>query len=347
MRTLPLTLGLLALVGCSSTVAGAPDSGGSEASEDAGPSVLPDASIPPITTPSELAAAINEVSCGLYVECGTVADLATCNGAFQSEKTANWVQALAYVQSGKLTFNSANATACVEVMKTLACENADTFRQPSSPCNHYFQGTIPEGGDCQIDWECLDGLRCSKTCSEACCKGKCAPNPGEIVQAGGECGLYTQLCAWGTFCRSESPKKHCRAEVAAGASCTFKDVCVAGYLCTATETAAGTCTKKPKAGESCLTIDVGMGVTQGRCAVDAYCDKTSNKCLARKAPGASCAEGHDEQCQGYGQCVGTPAKCVAAPKAGESCGATDQPSCLLYLDCVNGTCGFKPVTTCP
>jgi hypothetical protein len=339
---------LLGLAACSGTPAGAPDSGAA-GSEDSGAGPADAAVVvPPITTPAELATATADAFCDLYLRCSGVPDLATCKDALHVENGADWVQALADQNAGKLTFDGANAAACVAAIRALGCDSTPDFGDPASPCNNFFQGTVASGGACLIDWECADGLLCSKSCGQACCAGTCVAPSWKVVPVGGECGLYTEVCTSGSWCRDEGLDDRCRAFIAAGASCTFKDKCVSGYLCTATETTAGTCAKRRGLGEDCLTISYGQGVTYGNCGFDTYCDRTTNKCVARKKPGASC-DPNDvfAECVGYASCEGTPPVCLEAPGSGDPCGATDQPHCLLNLDCLSGTCQFTAETACP
>jgi hypothetical protein len=152
--------------------------------------------------------------------------------------------------------------------------------------------------------DCADGLICLGEDAAAKTPGKCLVIEDVLSgEAGDPCSLDGSLCAGGLSCEIKTVLPlagECVPRVAAGAACraAFPDECPDDEYCQlpVNPLDAGTCTKKPAAGEPCAK---GVGAEASICAPYARCD--DGVCRELAHAGESCSA--DATCYS-GRCDG-------------------------------------------
>jgi len=276
--------------------------------------------------------------CASLVRCGYMPDNATCvdlNAASQDQ-----LQLLADVVYGTVTYDAAAARTCVNAISGLTCEGLSKGLQSvQSSCDSVFKGSVPEGGGCVVDDECLGDSRCDKEMcmgGGACCIGKCVPGT-ELVPLGGDCSMAA--CISDAYCDQGDGQggamPTCSARKDNGQTCNAVDACLAGQRC---DTGGdGTCYKLSAEGQQCNPT-----ISNGSClSIDNWCDATAKKCV--KLPGANepCAQDGDKlRCLGYAYCDDEAMTCKARPVEGEDC-VMNGPQCLGTLYCAHDDMTMK------
>jgi hypothetical protein len=293
--------------------------------------------------------------CRLDVGCGTMPDMATCVATLQVD-TTEFATLRADIASGKVRFDSASASACIDYANRLyagPCTRsmiaANTAAVGENVCDKFLVGAVAEGGACFSSYECASGT-CTLTdtaCLRAhqCCAGTCAaatvePTP---IPAGGDCSalLPGQGCVAGAYCVSNT----CRVpSKVAGTACTSALFDCASPLFCALDAAGGNGTCQPAAatGAPCNTVS-SYGVCDD---IPDYCDKTTATCTPRVGVGGAC-DATAANCVGYATCLG--GTCVAMSTARGACNDASGPSCLGDLECsaTTSTCGFPDSASGP
>jgi Dickkopf N-terminal cysteine-rich region len=286
----------------------------------------------------QLGPRVEQALCDYSVRCGSYPDVASCMSAV----TDTTPQLVADVKSGKTLYDAAKAGTCLDSLGSFGC-NQSSMNMTSSACDEAFKGTLPGGGACINDQECVsancDRAGCDGTV--ACCTGLCAAARVTVAE-GGTCGLDA-TCVTGTFCDfAVGGTSTCKRRGGAGAACVSSLECVSGLTCVAAASPAGTtarvCGAFALTGEDCR-------MTDGACDARAdFCDPTTNKCVPRGVPGADCVA-NATSCLPYARCDAMTLKCVARGALGAPCA---QGQDCTSGQCTNGACVAMPVrAVCP
>jgi hypothetical protein len=218
------------------------------------------------------------------------------------------------------------------------------------PCDKIIAGYVPDcvtpgtrmvGQTCALSAQC-ESLYCIALQGQNGC-GVCAPTAAE----GGACNtMMADYCKPGLSCTSgkcvapdlsmvsvtpPAPRKQ------TGEPCKVFDDCIEADYCDGTP-GMEVCTPFPKAGEPCTPAG-------SYCAPDAFCEATTNKCMALPTAGQPCGllRGDPYFCDPKLYCdkrgPGT-ASCVSLVDIGATCGA-DGTACYPGSECKSGTC--KPI----
>jgi hypothetical protein len=212
--------------------------------------------------------------------------------------------------SDRYEFRPAIAGNCVgetgRLLSDCVIDDSDGFLGWS--CYEVFEGIVDEGGACDVDDECVDGLECW---ADVCTR---MPAQGQACLDGWECGedLY---CADGDVCRMPG---------GAGASCPEGDIACADELWCDPET--DTCRPYLGSGGDC-------SAASWACADDLYCSDTTNLCTPYPTGGMSCADSWEECADGWWCDAGLV--CQAQLPDGAAC--TDDEQCGSW-DCPDGYC---------
>jgi hypothetical protein len=188
-----------------------------------------------------------------------------------------------------------------------AAEGAACREDDNGPCQGSLvcvQGRcskpLAAGGACIATFQCDGALRCVN--------GTCGP----ALSEGAACASSDRVCGLGLVCVNGA----CSKPLPEGAPCTGDEQCQG--FCAGDPNATGTITNgkclgggsEPDArvGEACApdASSTGMGP---RCVYNAFCDRTTSRCVLRKPNGQSCAD--DTHCLGWLRC--NAGKCDDAP----------------------------------
>jgi hypothetical protein len=286
---------------------------------------------------ADLPTRVVDTLCAAEVSCGLYADAASCRASV----TSDLGQLGADVAAGKVKYDGAQAGACLDAFATAfgSCRLSDPrVRQPAS-CAQTFVGTVPTGGACLVNEDCVSARCTFPSCAVGtCCVGACdaAVAAEGSVAVGGAC-MSTSQCVAGAFCNFDVTAPTCVALKPAGQACASSEECVSGTACAVNgnpATTVGACVKPPARGEPCtglFTCDSGGD----------FCDPATRTCLARVAVGGACTPNTDD-CVLYASCDATTSTCVARGAVGAPCVAAAGSSCLSGLTCANGVCATEP-----
>lgn len=250
------------------------------------------------------------------------------------------------IEDGKVVYDGTKVEACMAAIEAEACSNGE---EPAD-CVAALDGTVPVGGDCQMDAECQGGGTYCKV--DAACPGKCANKE----QAGATCDRDDN-CAAGLGC-SESTSK-CFVPAKEGEPCggggTAPD-CGPGTFCIGSEDEAkktGTCMDSTaafsgKQGDACFFGGKPACTEDLRCIVTGFDTSTGTiqtKCDVPFASGAACKPAIPDACPADQYCnITSPpldGTCTAKPGAGQPCGkglGDTADVCAAGTRCDGGTC---------
>jgi hypothetical protein len=121
--------------------------------------------------------------------------------------------------AGRSTIDEAAIKACADRLKTAVCKDIagmliGTQRTDVPGCPRITQGKVAEGGGCDRDFECLDGLYCDG----ANCRAR----------AGMDQPCPDGQCSTGLYCRGFSTGPRCVPKEMDGRLCDFPDECASG-----------------------------------------------------------------------------------------------------------------------
>lgn len=216
----------------------------------------------------------------------------------------------ASVAKGRLTYDAAKEASCLAAVTTTSGEcPAKGLGTPkkSAECELVYRGLVAEGGACDGDLECANGLPCQgKVCKKAtiasggdcsypdgdadpgifasrprciagedCIGGTCTPP----AQEGDDC-FFDDECANGLYCAGPGFPRTCEKIVQqdAGGSCDSDDFCKDGLTCHRVKPtdALGTCVARKNAGASCTDQTVNGTECAGYC--DGATDNAPGTC---------------------------------------------------------------------
>lgn len=216
----------------------------------------------------------------------------------------------ASVNHGRLSYDAAKEASCLQAVTTTSAQcpaKGPGAPKKSADCELVYRGLVPEGGSCDSDLECADGLPCQgNTCKKATtvAGGACAYPDGDL-----DPGIFDERkrCIDGEDCDGDT----CVAPAQEGDDCFSDYDCATGLYC-AGAIFNGTC-------EEIVPQDAG-----GPCVEDNFCKDgltchRANEaddlgtCVARKNAGESCTERivNGTECAGYcdGATDDTPGTC--------------------------------------
>lgn len=265
-----------------------------------------------------------DARCEYLTRCGLWTTVAACQEYYERITLDN-PNPQAAVDAGKLQYDGDAARTCFDALESAACtRTADT----NDACTHVFTGTIPDGGMCAFDAECVSAHCVVPDCTMACCQGACAP-PRPLPGIGQAC---TFECVEGAYCAADST---CHSVLPQGAACNDPLACDADLYCAGIDTgSSGVCSALPKTGEPCTSICADIG---DRC--------TAMTCVPLGLPGDPCSD--DGQCSFYYRCDTTAMKCAERPMDplvpnGSTC--TSGTLCQsTYCDSIYHVCADVPV----
>jgi hypothetical protein len=266
---------------------------------------------------------LQSAQCERLARCAMFPDQASCEAYFRVTQDVSLAGA---VSSGKVRYDGAAASACVDQTAQQSCDlSTAAGRTAPAACIQMLAGTVNGGDPCELDAECASGTcEFPDNCPETgCCTGMCrpAPSPGA---AGADCARDRD-CQSGLVC---STQKQCLAPAAAGGDCRTDRECADGLGCiNPLSTMPGTCRPLPHLGEAC---------PYSRCAdQNLRCDVGgTNTCVALGLPGATCRT--DANCSPYMTCNTTSHQCEALPSLGMPCTTACQGASYCQLDSTTG-----------
>jgi hypothetical protein len=249
------------------------------------------------------------------------------------------------IAEGTVVYDASKAAACLTAISQLDCAALMNRDQPE--CLAALDGTVPLGGDCDLNEECKGSALCQS--SSGTCPGQCV----SLLSAGQACTADAN-CSNGLLCSSET--KLCVKPAATGEACEYgSPPCGTGLLCLGKDDTLhipGTCQSAitalkgaegdvcdPTAGNLCKT-----GVSCILDSVDIAGLQLVWKCVATGTyeAGEDCKPGIPEACSSGNYCntglnplSGT---CTAIPDAKEACGTGFGAECKPGAVCVQDVC---------
>jgi hypothetical protein len=248
----------------------------------------------------------------------------------------------AIVDAGRIKYHGTKLQACLDEVSGGGCSTLNE-RGPES-CEAALEGTVAEGGDCELDEECKGKQYCK--IGDAC-PGTCTL----LEQAGGLCSGNSD-CVSGLMCGETG---RCVAPAKAGEPCKQGEPdCIAGYLCLGEDAATstpGTClevesTFNGRAGDEC-SLETSLCSSGYACEITKVAP-LGGTCAAQVASGDSCRAAFPDECPAdeFCQLGSNPLNplegtCTPKPEAGEPCGKGLGPTpdqCAPYARCDSGVC---------
>ncbi|HEY3451136.1 MAG TPA: hypothetical protein VGK67_32560 [Myxococcales bacterium] len=227
---------------------------------------------------------------------------------------------LAFGASGSTTtYSTANASTCLSQLGALQGDpSLCTGGMNTFECSNAFPSTSATkapGEACADSHECAPSREGDATCLRGTCAVLIAGKAGDHPCVGTQYANGGSSISWGA------------SDGAAPAE---------GYLCD--RTLGADCDAKTR---TCIALaDLGQPCTLSYGCVDtAFCNGSSDRCVARAAVGADCPSGADEECVATAECSNT-GKCTARPVDPGSLGTpcTGNAACDSNLACTDGTC---------
>lgn len=282
-------------------------------------------------------------------------------GANEAVPTAYYKEA---VELGRLAYDKQAAAACLAYVQTRSCDVArfhETTEEEAAgqlACAEVFTGRMGRNGPCLSALECAGTAICGfdPTCVDMCCVGACRVL-AEPLKLGDDCGVGSQVCGSGTYCRfdsntgmgvcSEPPgvgqpcpdavcdddslclwngeTQTCVALRPAGKPCDWDDQCERGLTCKHDQNYEnGVCYRPADEGEACDPNSPDQVCRR----FDNYCDPGTKICGPLPGNGEPCFEW---SCRGDFFCVDGTQRCSPVADEGEGCGY--QPNTGNYVPC--------------
>jgi len=217
-----------------------------------------------------------------------------------------------------VSYNGNAAATCFEAIRAdlAACNNFSDVGDNEPACRQVFQGTLPNGAECQESIECARPAEGSVGCSQddlgvrrcdqrplgvlgSPCEGTCSREGNVTFCSLGGSGAARCYKNDGLFC-DDTGTGTCQRLVAIGGDCTGFKECVDGAFCDGT-----VCAARLPVGSACGG--------DSECAATAYCE--TGFCVVRKPVGATCT--FDVECAGGGCNNGVCEDALAFPTASQ------------------------------
>lgn len=295
-----------------------------------------------------LPTAIINTFCDVYVECGLFENRDICVDVFGGDIELD-PSLIAAVEAGKVIYHPDKAAECLAGLNSTTCDRtAGPFEDEPEACELTFEGTVPGGGQCAMNQECISQDCDVPACPDACCQGTCV---GDVRPARPRVG---ESCADNFNCvdsRCDFTTMLCTAYLANNSPCTSDTECMsdncANMVCTPLAGTNEPCTAGGcrLLGDTCSTTSmtcVSYGLTGDPCATGMPCSPLhllcgpSGTCELRPQLGDVC----DPQTTGCieGYCDATTLLCTT-PKA-------DGATCMSNSECSSGDCDTVVTDTC-
>jgi hypothetical protein len=235
---------------------------------------------------------------------------------------------IAAVGAGRIHYDPGAALACFDAVVAEAC----ALSASAPACASVFLGTVPDGGRCVVNDECVGRLCGNYPAGASCCAlGTCLPR----IAAGSPC-WSTDHCVDGYYCgggKGTDPGT-CQPLLLEGQACSTQMQCGPALQCDRGGT--GTCRSVLQNGQACSMQVPACDPIAG------FCDPVGRTCQPWRDVGAACSASVTEVsggCVGYAACMnGT---CVELPGIDEPCVVPDggDPSVACRSGwCTDGTC---------
>jgi hypothetical protein len=241
------------------------------------------------------------------------------------------------IQDGRVEYHPERVQACLDELSGLGCDFFSGWH--SEPCEAAITGTVSEGGECSLDFECEGDLFCRV---DGSCPGACTRPGGERAAC-----AANEHCEPGLVCAEGVGR--CVVPGRLGDECREADgPCALPLLCMDEDEAAGTpgtCTELVSAfsageGEQC-----SIGATWQLCEADLYCvlsGSAAGTCSSERAlSGGDCVVTLPDQCPPDEYCDpdGAPPYCRPLPGAGDPCTYERfGPTCAASHVCIEDVC---------
>ena len=279
-------------------------------------------------------------------EMGKFTDQATCvQFAELALQNTHYAEKLA-VREGRISVDSAQASACVAEQQNKACNAAAGAPPPPpptpgtvDPCTLVFKGVTAVGDACQFANECIKGAHCVATGAGA--EGVCVPYQEEkqICNMTSDCDPTVA----NLYCAKQDFQCHLRSPL--GGPCAFTIDMASGMptlplklecdnstgVSLYCDPTSSTCQSLPGSGQACLMppLPPGVGST---CAAGLVCDSGaggSNTCRGPGMVGDDCTR---IACTSTLYCDRSivPSTCKDLPSLGEQCSASGQRCATPY-----------------
>lgn len=285
--------------------------------------------------------------CDWATECSVFATRTQCRDALAWDSIGRFQYLEEAVAGGRARFDPDAAAACVDEVRTLACDEGTLTRvlfdvglaaAPAS-CQDVYVGLVRNYDPCFSSEECAGedpvcGL--PPACADMCCVGACRERGAGLPKIGDPC---TGACERGSYCAFDpntGQSTVCTKSPGAGQDCIMSGfACDEGLDCVYDDQGlTATCLTPLKAGEAC-----GNGRS---CADGLRCYTLGGESRCRTAPdeGEACDENNYPAC-GRVDNTCEAGSCVRLPDAGAACLRYE---CVPWADCRdedgdgNGTC---------
>jgi hypothetical protein len=317
-RVLLGTLFIVAGVACGSDGGGGKGGGDGDGDGDGDP-----------TAASDFQSDVARVYCEAFEDCNQpflagYADVDDCAEDFARQIQNNTGDLAPLIAAGRVKYDAEHAPACLDALRMAAC---DVSRATPAVCTDTLDGTVAEGGDCNVNVECQGDAYCKE---EAQCPGSCT-----VYAKAGESCVATK-CDDSSFCNADGK---CEAKGLAGVSCGGNTPveCAFGMRCIGDDdTTPGTCTSiddifAGSDGEACEIRSGKLCKVGLSCAVksiDGQTQTVTQECTKPAASGEACSTALPQMCPVGEYCdVGTKqgsfeGSCRALVAEGKPCGPT-------------------------
>jgi hypothetical protein len=263
----------------------------------------------------DYAAAERAWQCRYDVQCGLLADLATCDAT-----NIGWYwtvpELIEAVHAGVVHWDADAAQRCLEQEVSCDITSDAHYRR----CDPLTSGTLHEGEACNLAAECISQECWTEPCYGVCCVGYCVGDKPPVRGHIGDPCRFAE-CLEG-YCNASV----CLPRLAEGAICSLERQCAEGLGCAPMGTEYR-CKRLPYTGEVC----------SGACAMDGDRCGLSGRCEPGATGGQPCTA--DTDCSELYRC-GPNQRCIDAGAAiGESCLSTGRCADLdAFCDTPTGKC---------
>jgi hypothetical protein len=283
-----------------------------------------------IDDPAEYLAELRAAECEYLVACHVFADAAQCTRRidhpglyYQTWRRPPGEPAwLEYVAAGTMSFDPAQAGACIEAIRRGACAPDERF----GACWKVFRGIAAAGTVTTSEGVCASNHWSTRDCDQACCSGTCGPATGTPV------GTPTTIDGIGDYCGATADgvatcKSHLACRDSACVALAEGDACFGTIECPAGQVCDGACRPRDEIGARCTRGPEGDSCDHvaAACADDGRCQRLGLE-------GEACSP--SAPCRAYLHCDPAAGRCIAVYAEGEACGATSAP-CDAGLECVS------------
>ncbi|HAA55382.1 MAG TPA: hypothetical protein DCE42_11535 [Myxococcales bacterium] len=217
------------------------------------------------------------------------------------------------------------------------------FCDPQDPVPALCRAPADKGEACRVPAHCKEGLAClNKLCSDPLDEGKACDNVFQCkegfacdisqtkcvaTQKLGESCSFPLHCGRKEACQSLTTGLICQKAKQQGEACTQSKECIDDHGCI-----SGSCQPLPQTGQTCQP-------TPG-CRKDAYCDTTSQKCVALPKDGETCRTSKPKCATGL-TCFQSSSTCKPPGQADALCQDDEECEPGVY-GCQSGRCTLLP-----